>query len=234
MNTVYKVEIKDFETILALPNYWDKQKYKELLGVMEYGDISEIPDAELKDMCYMSIADNEPEEAARLVLGYVFNDRLNTGQIDNLSNEMREEKMWEEYAEIGYHEDFFNTGQILYDAFNGKFPHPEAVEFEAKISADNMKDLLLDNKISEAALIRLLAKGMPENTLINRLFTEQLGSESFEEAENIIWQSSTKIQSENEVLVKVISSKYFFQDLKYVEIFEGSTHNDAVIEEEEN
>jgi hypothetical protein len=183
-------------------------------------------------MCYMSIADNEPEEAAKLVLGYIFNDRLNSGQIDNLSNEMREEKMWEEYAEIGYHEDFFNTGQILYDAFNGKFPHPEAVEFEVKITSDKLKELLIDNKISEAALIRLLSKGMPEHTLINRLFTEQINSESFIEAENILWQMKTEIQSDNTALVKVISSKYFFQDLKYAGTFEGETNNDEVLEEE--
>jgi hypothetical protein len=233
MNTLYKVEILNFETILALPNFWDKNKYKELLEVMEYGDISEISDSELKDMCYMSIADNEPEEAARLILGYMFSDRLNSGQIDNLSNEMREEKMWEEYAEIGYHEDFFNTGQILYDAFNGKFPHPEAVQFEVKITSDKLKDLLIEDKISEPALIRLLAHGMPENTLINRLFTEQLSSESFEEAENIIWQLKTEIQSDNSALVTVISSKYFFQDLKYVESFEAKTHNDEEVEEED-
>lgn len=233
MNTIYKAEILNFETILALPNYWDKVKYKELLGVMEYGDTSEIADADLKDMCYMSIADNEPEEAARLILGYVFNDRLNAGQIDNLSNEMREEKMWEEYAEIGYHEDFFNTGQILYNAFNGKFPLPEAVEFSVKISEKNLADLLIDNKISEAALIRLLSQGMPENTLINRLFKDQIAGDSFEEAENIIWRLKTEKESENTALVTVISSKYFFQDLKYVESFEGKTHNDEVLEEED-
>ena len=233
MNTVYKVAILNFDTILELPDYWDNQKYRDLLGVMDYGDISEISNAELKEMCYMSIADQEPEEAAKLILGYVFNERLNEGQIDNLSNEMREEKMWEEYAEIGYHEDFFNTGQILYDAFNGKFPHPEAVYFEVKITSDKLKDLLIDNKISEAALTRLLASGMPENTLINRLFTEQLSSESFEEAENIIWQMNTELQSDSTALVKVISSKYFFQDLKYVETFDGKTHNDEVAEEED-
>ncbi|RKS53039.1 hypothetical protein BC962_1284 [Gillisia mitskevichiae] len=232
MNTIYKAEILNFEAILELPNYWDKQKYKDLLGVMEYGDISEITDADLKDMCYMSIADNEPEEAAKLILGYVFNDRLNSGQIDNLSNEMREEKMWEEYAEIGFHEDFFNTGQILYDAFNGKFPHPEAVKFEVKITSNKLDDLLIDNQISEAALIRLLAQGMPEHTLINRLFTEQLSSGSFVEAENIIWQMNTEIQEDNTALVTVISSKYFFQDLKYVDAFEGKTHNDEEVEEE--
>jgi len=91
---------------------------------------------------------------------------------------------------------------------------------------------LIDNKFSEAALLRLLAQGMPENTLINRLFTEQLSSDTFVEAENIIWQLKTEIQSDDTALVSVISSKYFFQDLKYVESFQGKTHNDEVIEEE--
>ncbi|HSM63047.1 MAG TPA: hypothetical protein VK833_03820, partial [Gillisia sp.] len=69
--------------------------------------------------------------------------------------------------------------------------------------------------------------------LINRLFTEQLNSETFEEAENILWQTKTEIESDNTALVTVISSKYFFQDLKYVETFEGETHNDEVLEEED-
>lgn len=233
MSVLYTVQILNFETILSLPGYWNSVKYKELLEVMDYGDISEIPEAELKEMCYMSIADYEPEEAAKLVLGYVFNDRLNSGQIDNLSNEMREEKMWEEYAEIGYHEDFFNTGQILYDAFNGKFPHPEAVKFEVEISGKDLDKILINNKVSEAALLRLLAKGMPENTLINRLFKDQIEGDSFEEANNIIWQINSDLTNENTALVTVISSKYFFQDLKYVDKFEASTHNDEIVEEED-
>lgn len=102
-----------------------------------------------------------------------------------------------------------------------------------KITSDKLKELLLENKITEAAIIRLLVQGMPEHTLIKRLFTEQLSSESFEEAENIIWQMNTEIQSDDSVLVTAISSKYFFLDLKYTESFEGKTHNDAEIVEED-
>jgi hypothetical protein len=44
---------------------------------------------------------------------------------------------------------------------------------------------------------------------------------------------NTNTQSDNTVLVTVISSKYFFVDLKYTEGFEGTTHNDAEIVEED-
>ena len=43
-------------------------------------------------------------------------------QIDNLSNEILEEKLWEEYADLSLHEEFFAVHQLLYDAFEGTAP----------------------------------------------------------------------------------------------------------------
>ena len=112
----------------------NNEDYINLLEIMDYGDISDIPQNELKDMCFMLLTDNEPEEAATIILKYIFKSRLNDGQIENLSNEMLEEKMWEEYADLSLHEEFFNVHQVLYNAFNGKFPIPEAVQFKIKVS----------------------------------------------------------------------------------------------------
>ncbi|MCJ7468486.1 MAG: hypothetical protein MUO53_17535, partial [Maribacter sp.] len=124
---MFTVEPQKFSTIHELPNAWNDQNYKELLEQMDFDDISGIAVNELKEMCMMSLTDNEPAEAAKIVLEYLFKERLTPGQIDNLSNEMLDEKMWEEYADLSLHEEFFNAAQLLYEAFNGKFPHPEAV-----------------------------------------------------------------------------------------------------------
>ena len=217
-----------FETIEELPNAWNSDHYKQLLERMEYGDTSDLSDTELKEMCLLSLSDNEPDEAAKIVLEFIFGERLNSGQIDNLSHEMIDEKVWEEYAELSMHEEFFNATQLLYEAYNGKFPHPEAVRFNVQITSKEPTGLKAFEKETETALIRLLVQGMPENTLLHRLFDEQLEGGDFADAKDIIWQFTKEPCAEKAMRFELISSTYWLKDLKYSEEFE------AILLEEEN
>ena len=227
MKILLSVQLLKFSTITELPNTWKEQNFKDLLIEMDFDGVDAIPPNELKDMCHMALTDYEPEEAAEMILSYIFKDRLNFKQIQNISHEMLDEKLWEEYADISMHEDFFNVGQLLYEAFNGKFPQPEAVRFQVKVTAKNEADLEVFEGQTETPLMRLLVKGMPENTLINRLFDEQLAGSSFAEAKDIIWQlKKEKGEGGTSMIFDVISSEYWFHDFKYVEDFEDDTHVD--------
>ena len=221
MKTAFKIELLKFPTIYELLNGWTSLNYKELLEAMEYGDTSDIAENELKEMCLMSLSDNEPEEAAKIVLAYVFKERFNAGQIHNLSHEMLDESMWEENADLAEHEGFFNVHQLLYQAYNGKFPYPEAVQFKIQITTKNEEDLKIFNENSEPLIIRLLAQGMPKNTIINRLFSENMKGEQFKEAKDIIWQLKKEISTENSIVLEIVSSEYWFKDLKYANSFDA-------------
>ncbi|WP_423999401.1 hypothetical protein [Maribacter sp. IgM3_T14_3] len=148
---------------------------------------------------------------------YIFQDRLNSGQIDNISNEMEDEKIWEEYANICMHEEFFNATQILYDAYIGKFPHPEAVVMHIEFTAQNSKSIAVFESDIKANLIRLITSGMPENTLIKRLFDYQLNGEDFPDAKDNIWQYKKTATEGDKLVFEIISSSYWFHDFKYVE-----------------
>lgn len=226
MKITYTVEILDFDTIDTLPNAWDNQNYKDILGLLDFGDISTLKPSELKEMAMLALTDREPNDAAKVLLDYIFEERLNEGQKDNLSHEMLNEKMWEEYAEIAMHEEFFNIGQLLYQAYNGKFPHPEAAQFQLKVSAKKKADLAIFDTQTETNILRLATQGMPPNTLINRLYKEELENTNLEESENIIWQLKELTNEENFVTFNIISSMYWFHDLKFVDRF------DAVLEVE--
>ena len=226
MKSQFKVERLNFKTIQELPNSWSDQDYKLLLEIMDYGDAANLAPEELREMCLMSLTDNEPEDAAKIVLAYVFKDRLNKGQIENLSNEMLEEKIWEEYADLSLHEEFFNINQLLYEAYNGKFPQPDAVRFQVKVTTGQKDGLLVFEDFLEAPLIRLLVGGMPQNTLIFRLFEEQIDGEEFKDAKDIIWQLKSKKNGDQEIIFDIISSTYWFHDFKYVEDYEADTHAD--------
>ncbi len=228
MKASFNVVKLKFVSIQELPNSWNQQKYLDLLDLMDYGDTSELTPEELKEMCLMSLTDNDPEDAAKIVLEYVFKDRLSNGQIENLSSEMLDEKIWEEYADLSLHEEFFNVNQLLYEAFNGKFPHPEAIMFQVKVTGTTNDGISVFNDFSESALIRLLVKGLPKNTLIYRLFEEQVEGEDFKDAKDIIWQLTSEKKSDKEVIFSVISSAYWFHNFKYVDSFGGTTHADKV------
>ena len=226
MKKSFNVTRVSFKTISELPGYWTETKYLHLLDLMDFDNLTGLEKSEIKDMCLMSLTDNEPEDAAKIVLNYVFGNRLNKGQIDNLSNEMLEEKLWEEYADLSLHEEFFAVHQLLYDAFEGTFPHPEAVSFQIKIQEMAKNSLTLFENYPEAPLVRLLANGLPENSVINRLFDDKLEGEKFQEAKDILWQLKINKNDNNELIADVISSHYWFKDLKYVDGFEAETHAD--------
>lgn len=221
MKNTYTVEVLNFETIDVLPNAWNDQKYIDVLEALDFGDTAALKPSELKEMAMMALADNEPNDAAKVLLDYIFQDRLNEGQKDNLSFEMQEENMWEEYAEIPMHEEFFNIGQLLYQAYNGKFPHPEAAQFQLKISAKKKADLEVFNAETETMIMRVATQGMPPNTLINRLYKEELQQENFEQAQHILWQLKEITKDESSITFEVISSMYWFHDLKFVQGFEA-------------
>jgi len=222
MKTHFAVEAIKFKTINVLPNSWTTDDFKNILELVEYGDASDLSDKEVEEMCLLSLADLEPEESAEIVLKYLFKDQLNDGQIQNLSHEIQNEKTWEEYADLSMHETFFNAGQLLYKAYNGKFAHPEAVQFVVKLSTKQRPALQLFDKNAEQTLIRVLAQGMPDNTLLKRLFDDQLADDGdFKEAKDILWQLKETERTDTAVTFDIVSSHCWFDDFRYVETFEA-------------
>ena len=212
------VDVWDFKTIQRMDGFWTPQKYIDLLNLMDYSDTAAVAVEELEEMCLLALSDNRPEESAELVLSYVFGDALRIGQVKALADDIIDEKLWVEYADISKHEQFFNCGQLLYEAYGGTFPKPEAVSFKVRITSKATEIKAVGNDNIETDLIRLLAQGMPENALINRLFEKQLIEGNFAEAKDIIWHlSQSQIGLSKEF--KIISSGYWFDDLKFTDSF---------------
>lgn len=228
----FSVERLTFATIHELPDSWQNKDYQALLKQMDYDNPEEIPDAELKAMCLMSFTDLEPAEAAQVTLEYLFAEQLTTGQIENISHQMLTEKLWEEYPELSLHEGFFKATQLLYTAYNGKFPRAEAVQFQVKITAEQTADLSLFDDNLEAPLLRLLAQGMPDNALLNRLFGEKVAGEPFSEAKHIIWRSDNVGKGDNHLVFDVVGSAYWLEDFKYADSYVAQTQADSVQAEE--
>lgn len=219
--SAFTVERLSFQHLSALPNAWQPADYLNILKLLEYEDPEAIAPAELREMCQLALTDLEPAAAAEVVLGYLFAEELKTGQIAQLAHQMQTEKLWEENPNFALHRGFFNATQLLYDAYNGKFPHPQAVEFRVKLTATDPAALAALGP-EPAALLRLLAPGLSESALLHRLFGEQLASGAFPEAADILWQLTPSDQAAGSVVYDVISSDYWLEDFKYADTYEAT------------
>ncbi len=199
------VKISDIKTHDELKEAWTLADYRELMNRFEVPDPETVKDGEVKDFLFMAINEFEPEEAAAIVLDYKLSDQLNEGQIDNLSNEMLKEKMAEKYSEINFHKPLFEVNQLLYKAYNGKFPYIQfnVIDLEIK-TGDN------EAEINKELVLKALSHGLSENNLLWRLFGDQLENKvAFPEADAIIWELKENGNDQYEV---IISEKWLTQD----------------------
>ena len=218
----FTVERLSFQHLAALPNAWQNEDYLALLTQLDYDSPEAIAPAELKEMTQLALTDLEPAEAAETVLGYLAGEALTKGQTDQLAHQMQTEKLWEENPNFALHQKFFNATQLLYDAYNGKFPHPQAVEFKVKITAASPADLALLDHEPAATLLRLLAPGLSDRALLHRLFSDQLAGGEFAEANDILWQFTPSEKTDTSVVYDIISSDYWLEEFKFANTYEAS------------
>jgi len=183
----YTLKINSIKSVDELDGSWNNADFMELLTRFDYADADKLKQNELKDFLFMAISDFEPDEAATIVLDYKLSDVLTEGQIDNLSHEMTREKVSENYSDISIHKILFDINQLLYKAYNGKFPKATANVIDFEMQAEN------DEEITKALVLQSFATGLSDRNLIIRLFKDHLeGKVPFPEAEGILWNLESK------------------------------------------
>ena len=176
----YHIVINSVKTVEFLEDAWSKEDYLALLEKFELEGESNSSIKELEELLFLVISEYETNEAAAIILEHRLSDHLNENQIDQISHEMLQDKISEEYPEISLHQELFNINQLLYRAYNGTFPNAKATIIEFEISPD--KD------VSKEIILKAFDKTLAEGNVIKRLFGNQLaGKEAFDEAESIIW-----------------------------------------------
>ncbi len=129
----FQIKINSATTVEEIEDYWSTEDYVQLLGKFNYPDAEKSSKDTLKELLLMAITDFEPNEAAAIVLEYKLSDHLNDGQIQQISNDMLLDKIAEEYPEISLHATLFHINQLLFKAFNGKFPNTKATFIDCSI-----------------------------------------------------------------------------------------------------
>lgn len=217
----YQIVIKNIDTVNEIEGYWSDEDFIALLEKFNYPDGATAEKSSLPELLEMAISDYEPNEAAQIVLHYKLGDQLSEGQIDQISNDMLIDKVCEEYPEIHMQGTLFHVNQLLFKAYNGKFPNAKAsiVHFSLTPTDGESQKLTAEN------VLKLLNNGLSDRNLIKRLFENQISQNiPFPEAESIIWELKTEdninydlVTSENWINKEDINESEFESVLEEVE-----------------
>lgn len=217
----YQIVIKNIDTVNEIEGYWSDEDFIALLEKFNYPDGATAEKSSLPELLEMAISDYEPNEAAQIVLHYKLGDQLSEGQINQISNDMLIDKVCEEYPEIHMQGTLFHVNQLLFKAYNGKFPNAKAsiVNFSMTPTDGETQKLTAEN------VLKLLNKGLSERNLIKRLFENQISQNiPFPEAESIVWDLKTDddinydlVTSENWINKEDINESEFESTLEEVE-----------------
>ena len=198
----FNVTITKTKLVDEFPEHWSSDDYRSLLEDFEFEDAAGVADEELREMLFLAMSDLEPNESARIVLNYKLSENLNEGQIDQISHEMLQDKISEEYADISYHHELFHINQLLYKAYNGSFPSAKASIIELELKPIKNEKIEIDKTL----ILRALAAGIQDRAILKRLFDDQLeGEKEFPEAEAILWE----LEELGNDQYRIITSEYW-------------------------
>lgn len=202
----YHVTIHGVETVSQLEQSWSNDDFRALLKAFDFEDADEVGDAELWEYLTLAIREVKPEEAAEIVLEYRCGDDLSKGQIEQIAHDMLVDKVAEEYPDIALHQRLFACNQLLFKAYNGKFPKTLASIIDCTIAPMKGKP---PHPVDAEIAIKALGLGLNGHAVITRLLGDQLsGKVAFPNAEHIVWQ----LESVGDNRFKVTTSDYWLSD----------------------
>lgn len=222
----FRVERLGWKEIHELPDGWPPARLQALLSSLEVDDVA---DEDALEMTVMALQDREVDEASDLVLQAVFGDDMRPGVRQNLVPDLREDRPWEEFAEIARQAGIFEAVVLLQRAFPRDFGVPDAVSLAVRIEtgSETARAWLDAASPDPGLLLRILAAGMDDRALLRRLYAESLASRRFPDAGSILWHVARSDAGSGAGEFALVSSHAWFEPLSGREGFAAQAWPDA-------
>jgi hypothetical protein len=232
---LFNVSVSSLQEIHDMPGSWCNEDYRQLLASLEIDDLGEVSPQDLPDITLMALQDLEPEAAADAVLAYKLQNKITKGARQNIVQDFLEnQRPWEDVADIRLHRRLFESAVILRKSLPSIFSRPDmmsAILYIRVTGTEGMK--FLGNPPEAAFVTRMLADAFSENSILERLFTDQLQSRHFPEAEGIIWHAEFDEQllaEKTSANLTIYSSRHWLNELKSVANFHSNAYRDDPLE----
>lgn len=192
---LFKVEVLESEEVHVLPGMWLPEQLHEVLLLAEYDD--PVDEADLLDMTLLVLQDLEEQVAGEIVLQAVFGDSMSPGVRENLVDDLRDDRPWEQFSRVNQQQGVFQAVVLLQLAFPRRYGVPDALRIRLKVAAtDAQSSRWLSNTPTALLLLRLLASAMDDDAVLMRLYGQEMQDKGFPYAEAILWSVQTVERSE--------------------------------------
>lgn len=208
------IQFDTVEKIRRLPHSWQADDYRRLLGVLDIDDVGNLADDELEDMVSMALQDREPEEAMQVILTDFCENRFTKGQVQNLCEELKEDRSWEEYPDLADQKALYQAVDLLNTAFPYDYPAPTATRVRLKIRARGLAEAHGQHPLDPAILLRGIGRCQDQSNILNRFFAEQIAGKAFPEAASVVWGMEATAAGSDTLDVMFFGSSYWYGRLE--------------------
>ena len=229
---LFDVSVSSVKEIHDMPGSWLDDDYRKLLALLEVDDVADVSGSDLLDMTLMALQDLEPEDAADVVLAYKLADSISKGARQNIVQDLLEDQRpWEEAADIKLHGRIFAAAVLLQKAFPSSFSRPDMMRviLGVKPTGSEARKALV-NPAEATFVARMLADALSENSILERLFDEQLRAHSFPEARGIIWHAEfaeSLLADNSSADLTIYSSEHWLKAMETISEFQSNAYKDT-------
>ncbi|XOV82821.1 MAG: hypothetical protein ACFHXK_18420 [bacterium] len=194
---LFSVLVQDIEEVHTLPELWDAKRLQKVLALADYDDV--VDESDLLDMVILVLQDLEEQVAGEIVLEAVFGDNMNRGVRENLVNDLKDDRPWEQFSRVDQQAGVFEAVVLLQMAFPHRYGVPDALKVRLNVRAtDAHAGRALKQRPSPLLLLRLMAASMEDDTVLNRRYGQEMQMKGFPYADAIVWRVLTIEESRNE------------------------------------
>lgn len=228
---LFRVSVSSVKVVHDMPGTWSDDGYRKLLAQLEVDNVDGASSGDLLELVLMALQDMEPDDAADAVLAYKLQGDISAGARRNIVQDMLEgQKPWEEVADITLHSRIFSAAVLLHKTFPASYTQPDMMQVLLDITAlvPEAKEVL-SRPPTASFIARLLADAMDTHSILERLFDEQLVSQSFPEARSIVWlaEFGEQLAADNtSVTLTIYSSVHWLDAMETISAFESSAYDD--------
>ena len=204
----------EVEEIRRIPETWLTSDFRRILEVLDVSEVESYAAADLEEVAMMALQDCGVDEATQVVLSNFTEDRFTKGQIRNLCNELREDRCWEEYADLDHQKALYVCVDLLNAAFPFDYAEPDATRVNLTIACPGLDKALRGKPIDADTLLRGVSLCEERSSVLNRFFSDQIAGAPFPEAGMVLWHIEQTPADQDRLEIIFCGSSYWFEDIE--------------------
>ncbi len=208
-NMTYSVQVTGRREVHELPGDWSADQLRRLLELADAEDIGQIDDADLAELAAMALQDLGVQRAGECVLEAVFGDAMRPGVRQNLVDDLQDDRPWDQFPDLRRQRGVFTAVVMLQRAFPTRFATPDAIHLDLEVGVDKSASAQAREALMQCRpdwLVRVLAAGQQEDTVLRRMFADEVAGAPFADAEALLWHHDCRPLAEDRVAIDVLTS----------------------------